>query len=218
MGEESSAYQRSPAWRISELERQLAEARDSLRADRAASHVVIEGLRKRAEEAERNFLACAEAVGVFYEADGHARAPGPVDAVVEAIRRQEQRVEHLDGRLTRLLDEQGMGEPGRYHYAVRPLPLIAHTVRECAVSWHRDVMLIGNNRAIEVAYLAEWAYAAYQRLQNALEHVPVFVGEDDPGAAVFGALCCPNGEPGHFWKDGCPSHCWDGVRHFEEGR
>jgi len=50
-------------------------------------------LRTRLDQAERerdearaNFLACAEAIGVVYEADYHATMPGPVEAVVEHIR------------------------------------------------------------------------------------------------------------------------------------
>lgn len=47
--------------------------------------------------------------------------------------------------------------------------------------------------------------AAYYKLRGAMEHMPPFIGEDDFGAASLGAICCPYGEPGHFWKDGCPA-------------
>lgn len=181
MGEESSAYMRSPAWRISELERQLAVARESLRADRAASHVVIEGLRKEKDA-----------------------------AIVRA--------DDLERRL-RLVDEYNFrGEPGVAFDPTRPIPFIARDTLYCAEAWHRDACLIGNVRAREIVYLAAWALQAEFKLRHALEHVPEFVGEDDNGAAVFGVLCCPNGEPGHFWKDGCPSRCEDGQRYFEEER
>jgi hypothetical protein len=102
-------------------------------------------------------------------------------------------------------------DPGIYYDVIRPPHLIAGDLFVCAIGWQRDVRIVGNIRACELEYLATWAMQASARLTAAIEHVPEFVGEDDPGAGVFGALCCPNGEPGHFWKDGCPSHCWDGV-------
>lgn len=37
-------------------------------------------------EARGAFLAAAQAIGIVYEAEGHAPAPGPVETVVEAIR------------------------------------------------------------------------------------------------------------------------------------
>jgi hypothetical protein len=57
----------------------VVRQRDALRADLARERTLR-------EEAERAFLACAEAIGVVYEADGHATAPGPVDEVVRYIR------------------------------------------------------------------------------------------------------------------------------------
>lgn len=44
-------------------------------------------LRDRAEKAEADFLACAQAIGVSYEAWGHNSAPGPIEDVVEHIKR-----------------------------------------------------------------------------------------------------------------------------------
>jgi hypothetical protein len=61
----------------SRVERQESEMA-ALRADLARE----QALRREAEAA---FLACAEAIGVVYEADGHASAPGPVDEVVRCI-------------------------------------------------------------------------------------------------------------------------------------
>jgi hypothetical protein len=62
------------------IARVLAQAEaDTLRADLA--RVTAER-----DEARADFLACAQAIGVVYQADGYADEAGPVAAVVEHIR------------------------------------------------------------------------------------------------------------------------------------
>lgn len=155
---------------VARLRDEKIAAQQSLRDDRAASHLVIEGLRTRAETAER-------------------------------------RAEKAERSLETVRYHHGAGRAGVSYDVTRPVPLIALHLAECAASWHGDTFVLGDVRAREVEYLAKWAYAAYCTLEAAVEHRPPFIGEDDFGAASLGAICCPYGEPAHFWKDGCPACC-----------
>ena len=78
-------------------------------------------------------------------------------------------------------------------------------------SFHREVvekLEAERDAAIARAVAAERDRdEALFRLRTAREHVPQYVCDDDPGHGAFGVLCCPLGEPGHFWKDGCPADC-----------
>ena len=62
----------------------------------------------RATSAESSFLRCAEAIGIVHEGDGFASKPGPVGAVIEAIREarsdrdaQRERAERAETRASR---------------------------------------------------------------------------------------------------------------------
>ena len=66
--------------------RELEAERDAARSER--------------DEAKAAFLRCAEAIGVVYEADGHASQPGPIDVVEryirEAVRNADARIEMVE--------------------------------------------------------------------------------------------------------------------------
>lgn len=78
-----------------EIQEDLDQARKSLEGLRVELEDTVDAL----EEVRADFLACAQAIGVVYEADGHPTHPGPVEDVVrhiqEALRAQGQAVELL---------------------------------------------------------------------------------------------------------------------------
>jgi len=62
----------------------------------------IARLRAEIDAARAEFFACAEAIGIVYETDGHASAPGPVETVVDFIREARRRsLEHVDCEMRR---------------------------------------------------------------------------------------------------------------------
>ena len=92
----------------------LRAERDELLADVAAAeapltdivlrhHAAMSQVERERDEARVAFLECALAIGVAYEADGHAPAPGPLDEVVHYIREARQRsMEHIDCEMSPL--------------------------------------------------------------------------------------------------------------------
>jgi hypothetical protein len=81
------------AGEMERLTRDLAGAEQTIDAVRAA---LLTATRER-DEARANFLRCAEAIGVVYEADGCASSPGPIETVEQYIRgAHQQAMEHID--------------------------------------------------------------------------------------------------------------------------
>ena len=82
--------------RIRELEATVATLRELREFDAAA----LAAARSERDEAKAAFLRCAEAIGVVYEADGHASAPGPIDVVEryirEAVRNADAHIEMVE--------------------------------------------------------------------------------------------------------------------------
>lgn len=77
-------------------EEQVCEdARQSL-DDSAALRAALKEAEDRASEAESAFMACAEAAGVTYDAEGRGSFPGPVDDVVRSIREDRRAVVKAD--------------------------------------------------------------------------------------------------------------------------
>jgi hypothetical protein len=66
------------------LDRENARS-EQLTSELAAVRTELAERTRERDEARANFLACAEAIGIVYEGDGCATAPGPVETVVEHI-------------------------------------------------------------------------------------------------------------------------------------
>ena len=136
-----------------ELEAQLCRA--NARAEAAEQHVasledVSEERRNRAKAAESenaalrerfaaseaDYAACAEAIGVVYEADGHATQPGPRDAVVEHIReavRDAGRYHEAEGRSYELREKLAVATQGLEH-------IKAKTTNVMAMVWSEETL------------------------------------------------------------------------------
>lgn len=66
--------------------------------DAPALLAALDGAEAQVAEARSNFLRCAQAIGVSYEADGVASAPGPIEEVERYIREAVRKAGEWDAR------------------------------------------------------------------------------------------------------------------------
>ena len=117
---------------LHDSEQGIADANESEACLKAEN----DALRERFAASEADYAACAEAIGVVYEADGHATQPGPRDAVVEHIReavRDAGRYHEAEGRSYELREKLAVATQGLQH-------IKAKTTNVMAMVWSEETL------------------------------------------------------------------------------